>query len=342
MRVLIIFCCLAVLLGCGGPEGKRSYKEVHRVAPAAAESAAPAPAASQGEQPDLAWTTPADWQEVKGSGMRVASFTVGTSGDGSIVILGGGAGGEVDNIKRWAGQVGVTMDDTRILTFIAQQQRITSEGGFPVLVIDLTGETGLESPSALAAIAQVQGHSVFVKLSGKGSLLAGELTNFSALCASLRLADGEPTPTPTPAPGKVSWVAPEGWSETPGSGMRLATLTAPEAGDCSIISLAGEAGGVSANIKRWLGQIGVNMGEEELLAFLETQKVLDSQDGHPVMLIDMTSMVDGDEAKAMLAGIARFGDETIFIKLTGTAGYLKGQLPSFQALCQSLHIGAGQ
>ncbi|MFT5131473.1 MAG: hypothetical protein ACI8W8_005109, partial [Rhodothermales bacterium] len=259
--------------------------------------------------------------------------------------LAGDVGGEVENVKRWAGQVDVTMDDSAIITFLSKQKRITSEGGFSVLVIDLTSETGLDAPSALAAISTIQRHTAFIKLSGKGSVLADELENFIAVCTSLRMAEGGSAPAAEPPPaGKIAWVLPEGWSEEAGSGMRMATITpAEEGGECSIVSLAGEAGGISANITRWLEQIEVTMSEEKVLAFLETQDVLESQDGHAVMLIDMTGQVKGPDADAMIVGIARFGEKTIFLKLTGTAGYLNGQKASFKALCESLHLdGASQ
>jgi hypothetical protein len=344
MPVILAF--LVFLAGCNRDEGKRTYTEVRRPAPAAAKSAHP-PIGHQHQpsKPEVVWTTPEGWEETAASGMRLASFKVGEA-DGSIIILSGNAGGDVENIKRWAGQVDVTMNDEAILSFIEKQQRVECEGGFSALIVDLTSETGPVAKSALAAIAQVEDHTVFVKLSGLASLLNEELENFIALSKSLRLKESAAKPAaassaPAESAGKIAWVAPEGWTETAGTGMRLATLTAPEEGDCSIIALAGEAGGAAANIERWLGQIKVSMSQDELLAFLDKQEMVTTKDGHSVMLIDMTGLVEGADAEAMLAGISRFGDKTIFIKMMGTGTYLKGQLAGFRALCASLHLDGG-
>lgn len=283
--------------------------------------------------PEIAWDTPESWTEKPGGGMRVASFVVGDgAGDGSVVILSGDAGGEVENVKRWAGQVDVTMNDAAVISFIAKQERVESSGGLSVLIVDLTTETNEDADSAVGAITEVQGHTVFLKLTGKAGLLKGERDNFISLCKTLRLATG-------PAKmGKIAWQAPEGWAEQAGAGMRLGTLVPPDGGECSIVSLSGAAGGAQANIERWLGQIDVTMSEDELLAFLGTQELLTSSDGHNVMLIDMTGLVDGEDAESMLAAISRFGEKTIFVKLMGKVAYLKAQQAGFKSLCESLHL----
>src|ERR1039457_6941126 len=64
-----------------------------------------------------------------------------------------------------------------------------------------------------------------------------------------------------------TWVAPQGWKQEAGSGMRLATfhlLSDAKAIDCSIVSMGGMAGGLEANLRRWMGQIGVQAAPDEL------------------------------------------------------------------------------
>ena len=75
-----------------------------------------------------------------------------------------------------------------------------------------------------------------------------------------------PPPRPT-GQGALKWALPKGWTETPGSGMRYATLTPPGAGkvEMSVVVLPGAAGGELANVNRWRGQIGLPPLDEAAL-----------------------------------------------------------------------------
>lgn len=69
-----------------------------------------------------------------------------------------------------------------------------------------------------------------------------------------------PTPpaptTPTPfAAGDLIFTLPPGWQATPGSGMRFATLWAPNQTPFSVLRLGGDGGGMLMNINRWRGQL---------------------------------------------------------------------------------------
>ena len=76
------------------------------------------------------------------------------------------------------------------------------------------------------------------------------------------------------------WHLPKGWREKPAGGMRLATITNPQSPslDISIVSLSGVAGGISANLNRWMKQIDLpELDERELDEFLKKQKTLKTQ-----------------------------------------------------------------
>ena len=58
----------------------------------------------------------------------------------------------------------------------------------------------------------------------------------------------------------IAWNVPAGWTQQPGSDMRVATLLPPAAAgkaELSIIQLSGDAGGDLANVNRWRGQLGL-------------------------------------------------------------------------------------
>src|SRR3954469_20730083 len=68
--------------------------------------------AQQSQQsPQLTWKTPEGWTESPPGEMRVASFKIsgkdGRQADLSIVPLSGGGGGDIANVNRWRGQVGL-------------------------------------------------------------------------------------------------------------------------------------------------------------------------------------------------------------------------------------------
>ena len=127
--------------------------------------------------------------------------------------------------------------------------------------------------------------------------------------------------------------------------MRLASFAlggedAP--GQCSIVTLAGAGGGLEANIRRWMGQLGVPVPEEEdFLAFVGEQERFAAGGGDiPGVLVDLTGLSEarGEQADSMLAGVITAGGQTVFIKLTGPVSLLKNEKDRFAALCRSIRF----
>jgi hypothetical protein len=73
--------------------------------------AAPGPAASAATAPDAPWTVPQGWTlDPEPRAMRLVTFlAAGGDTDTEIAVsrFGGGVGGELANINRWRGQVGL-------------------------------------------------------------------------------------------------------------------------------------------------------------------------------------------------------------------------------------------
>jgi hypothetical protein len=141
--------------------------------------------------------------------------------------------------------------------------------------------------------------------------------------------------------GKLAWTAPDGWKEEAGSGMRLATFTAEREGQsaiCTIITLGGTAGGVEANVRRWIGQLALpEPSPEELADYLDRQERLKTAGGFEGVVVDLTALGDqGPEASSMLAALITVGDSTLFLKMTGPVRLLQEEKKSFSALCQSI------
>jgi hypothetical protein len=144
-----------------------------------------------------------------------------------------------------------------------------------------------------------------------------------------------PPPRPT-GKGALKWALPKGWTETPGSGMRYATLTPPGGGkaEMSVVVLPGPAGGEAANVNRWRGQIGLPPLEEDALAAL--RKAVPSKAG-PVAVYDFTS--PGETRTRMVAGLLATADgNTWFFKLMGDADPVAKAKPSFMKYLETLHL----
>ena len=132
---------------------------------------------------------------------------------------------------------------------------------------------------------------------------------------------------------KLAWSVPQGWTEEPGKGMRVATFHAtnnPQEIDVSIVSLGGMAGGLESNIKRWMGQIGVQASDEQFQKFIQAAK--DN-------IFDFTWIQKGQPpaTKSMVAAILTLGDSTVFVKMTGSIDAVTKHKNELVALAGSVH-----
>jgi hypothetical protein len=148
-------------------------------APAAAPGVAPPPRPTVGP----AWNLPRGWTQELAGGMRYATLKPPVQGkiDGSVVVLPGAAGGELANVNRWRGQIGLGPIDEAALA--AARRPVKAPVG-PVSVYDFGGAQG----RMLAALAEVDGSTWFVKLSGDAEPVAAAKSDFLELVGSLRRA----------------------------------------------------------------------------------------------------------------------------------------------------------
>ena len=147
----------------------------------------------------------------------------------------------------------------------------------------------------------------------------------------------------TSSAADFSWEAPVSWEEFKGEGMRLATFKSHDTAEieCSIVSLSGAAGGLAANINRWMTQIQLTpLSEEKLSEFLNQQKHLSTQSGEEIVLVDLSLLQSTDPAstQSILGAVVAQSDKTIFIKMTGTKAALINNREQFETLCQSLNL----
>lgn len=140
----------------------------------------------------------------------------------------------------------------------------------------------------------------------------------------------------------LSWDVPDGWSEIPGSGMRVVTFKNakdPGAIDVSIITLSGEAGGLEPNLIRWGSQIDIDLQGDQgrLQEFIQKAESLKTRDGSVAKLFDFSKLQSSSgSSKSTVAAMLNVGDATVFVKMTGTVKTVAENLEPFKSLTQSL------
>ena len=141
----------------------------------------------------------------------------------------------------------------------------------------------------------------------------------------------------------ATWTVPEGWVEEAGSGFRLATFKLkndPNTIDCSIVRLEGEAGGIKANILRWMNQIHISILSDAVLEeFLNKQERFKTKDGTIGTYVDFTKLQESSEAttQSMIAAIIERPEAAVFVKMAGSKENILNQFSAFQSLCQSIN-----
>ncbi len=160
-----------------------------RVPKAATETAHVAPPMSAGvEAPaertrGLAWTLPAGWKEVAGNGIRLATFTPpgGLKTEATVVALPGDSGGELANVNRWRGQIGLPSTDEAGIA--ASRTTLATKVG-PARVYDFTS-TGEIRTRLIAATVATGETTWFFKLMGDAAATESARGGFLALIKGL-------------------------------------------------------------------------------------------------------------------------------------------------------------
>lgn len=134
--------------------------------------------------PGLAWTAPSDWTTGEPGPMRKASYSVnGPEGRAEISVTAfpGDVGGELANVNRWRGQVGLSPLTADTLDQNVQRIKVN---GLDCTVVDL-GDAH-SANRILGAIVPFGGGVWFVKMSGPGALLERQKGEFGAFVHSLK------------------------------------------------------------------------------------------------------------------------------------------------------------
>ncbi len=154
-------------------------------------SAAPSPGAvppppPPSERGSLKWNLPKGWSQTLGTGgMRYATLKAPVEGriDVSVVVLPGPAGGELANVNRWRGQIGLGPVDDASLASLRRTVR-TKAGSLSVY--DLESEGTVRSHMTAAMLESADGNTWFLKMVGDAGAVAKARAAFVQLLESMR------------------------------------------------------------------------------------------------------------------------------------------------------------
>jgi hypothetical protein len=338
-RLTFIFCLAAIgSAGCGQQE-IRVYR-IPKEPVAAHEPHNRQQPQTQDNRPVLVWKTPASWKENPPSQFRVASFTA-TGADGkqqadiSAIPLPGGAGGDLNNVNRWRGQVGLAPVTEQEFANLGEPVTVA---GSAARLFDMDGASADGVPSRILAVIQHRDNVAwFYKMTGDSALVGKEKTAFIDFLKSLVFStstghahhDRDHDAGPT---GKPSWSAPAGWKSVDGAQFLAAKFEVAGANNAqatvNVSTSVGDGGGLLANVNRWRAQLGLAPVSE---ADLATLAVPVSADNGKAVMVEFSG-----ERSALVAVAVTLPGESWFYKLMGDPALVAGQKQAFIQFVQGV------
>jgi hypothetical protein len=326
------------------------------------------PAPDNSSLPKLKYTLPDGWKEKALTQLRVASFEVpdhGKTADVSVIPLSGTAGGDLANVNRWRGQVGLSPLPETALQKLAEKVEVAGQAA------DLYDVTGTAPGSGdeeriIGVISHRDDTAWFFKLTGEAALVEKQKANFIAFLKSVdfdklaapstmdasQLPSSHPAipgmnPTASTAPAvdatsKPTWTVPADWKEGQ-LAQFLVTKFVIGSGDATaavnVSQLAGDGGGLLPNLNRWRAQLGQTPQTEDDLAKLPT---IDAS-GVKATLVEINGTDARSGKAASLVGVVLpLNGQTWFYKLMGDPAVVAAQKDAFIQFVQSAKYPTAQ
>ena len=357
----------ALAAGCGRDNDVRVYKlakadDATQPAAGAPPSAMPAPETATGGQARLTWTLPTDWQEKPPSEMRVASFTVsgkgGQTADVSVIPLPTG-GSELDLVNMWRQQMRLAPATSDAADGLAEPVVIGTDPG---KLFDIPSQeavlNGKDRARILVAMVTRGPMSWFFKMTGEAGFVGDQKPVFVEFLKSIKfpavdMAAGGAEPmqfsdphrflstnakeAPSDNSEKPVWVVPSDWHEVAPSQFLLAKFETGEGdgkAEISVSMLAGEGGGVLANVNRWRRQLGLEPVDDAGLVPLESSV---DTDGGKAVAVDLKGMdPKTGQAARMVGVIVPQSGRTWFYKLMGNEATVQKEKAVFTRFVQTI------
>jgi hypothetical protein len=134
----------------------------------------------------MKWTLPKGWTEAPGSQMRFATLTPPGPGKAelSVVVLPAPAGGELANVNRWRGQIGLPPWDEKGLE--GARKAVKAKAG-TVSVFDFSSDGQVQSRMVAGLVSTADGNIWFFKLNGDAGPVGKAKPDFLKFLETLHL-----------------------------------------------------------------------------------------------------------------------------------------------------------
>ena len=149
---------------------------------------------------------------------------------------------------------------------------------------------------------------------------------------------------PVAGGARITFATPDHWRELPGDSLRLAVFSVPptdggtaQPEEWTLVLLGGAAGGVRANVERWLGQLGLGADAALVDRFVAESQTLTSSGGFEVAVFGFTGVTD-QGASSMLTAIVPIAGQTAFLKLAGGHEIVARERDAFVRLAATLEL----
>ena len=344
---MLLVVSTAALAGCGRSDVK-VYQVVRDNSPdAPPPMAAAPPAPNTAAQPQLQFTLPPGWQQIAPGEMRVASFAVtnatGPIADVGVIPLPAAGENESALINMWR-------DDVQLPPANSADSEIISVGNDPAKLFEFVSATpmidGKFRKRILIAELTRGETSWFFKMTGEDSSVTSQKETFLQFLKSVSFDEAAPAQntaaalpaTPNDNANSI-WTVPAGWQPQPSSQFLFAQFLIADGAaraEVNVSELAGEGGGLMANVNRWRGQLGLPAvaQEEDYSKMVEALTV----PGGQAEMVDLSGTNSKTGQPARLVGVVLpQGGQTWFYKLMGDEKLVMAQKAAFVQFIQSAH-----
>lgn len=298
----------------------------------------------------LLYDMPDGWTEDLGSRMRLINLHPAGNANAEcyVSVLGGDGGGLAANLNRWRQQVGLEELDAAEFEHLPTVDLLGGEASLLQIEGSFTGMNGdTQDEWALTGVmVSTPQATIFVKMTGPAELLREEHANFLAFVTSVHFGDdllGTPSgpqeveshhakpaedgeAEANPASERLFFNAngyrfqvPYAWIDAGPRMMCSLNFRVGKETECFLVVLGGDGGGLTPNLDRWQGQVGLEPLTAEQIVALPN---VDFLGGSAVMLeavgefTGMSGETSFDEKT--LIGLALMGGESAyFLKMVG-------------------------
>lgn len=291
----------------------------------------------QHETPHAHWETPKGWEEEQPSRMRVAQFSVkapdGRAAQVALIPFQERPGTDIEpsTVNMWREELKLEPLPTNAVAGVEVQVGDVQGKLYDMVSKDPQIEEK-HKRRTIAAVARREGTIWFVKMIGEDELVASQKEALTAFLKTLDFhtgSHGEQPATAEAAPSAPmkNWKKPDTWTQVAPGQMVLAAYDVGGKAKVTVTSFPGDVGGLTANVNRWRGQVGLpSASEAEIKSGLQE---VDLADGSRGTLVDLK----GPNLR-LLALIVKRGDQTWFYRVSGedaAVGAEKDRLIQFAA-----------